>query len=175
MSGFTKLFSSILTSTIWCEPDNVRIVWITMLALADQRGNVDGTVPGLAAMARVPVQATREAIAKLEAPDPDSRTKLWEGRRIATIEGGWQILNHGQYRNTLNSDERREYLRKKQQEHREKVKSLKTNKVVNKTSTNVNKCQPLSTEAEAEVISTTQLALVTQERESSLCERQFQL
>jgi hypothetical protein len=37
-------------------------------------------------------------------PDPDSRTKDFEGRRIDTIEGGWLLLNHSKYR-AIQSDE----------------------------------------------------------------------
>ncbi len=33
--AYTKLFHSIVTSTIWRETDPTRIVWITMLALAE--------------------------------------------------------------------------------------------------------------------------------------------
>jgi hypothetical protein len=40
MSPFTKLLSSITDSTIWGESDGVRIVWVTMLAMADRRGRV---------------------------------------------------------------------------------------------------------------------------------------
>jgi hypothetical protein len=45
---FTKLFSSITESTVWDEPDRVRLVWITMLAMADKHGRVWASVPGLA-------------------------------------------------------------------------------------------------------------------------------
>ena len=53
--NFTKLYASIVTSTIWREDDKVRIVWITMMAIADQYGEVAGSVPGLAALANVSV------------------------------------------------------------------------------------------------------------------------
>ena len=43
MNGFTKLFQSILTSSVWSEDNETRIVWITMLALADQNGSVSAT------------------------------------------------------------------------------------------------------------------------------------
>jgi uncharacterized phage protein (TIGR02220 family) len=118
MTGYTKLFGSIVLSTIWREPNHVRIVWITMLALADKRGIVEGSVPGLADLCRVSVDECREALAKLKAPDPDSRTKAEGGRRILEVEGGWQLVNHAKYRAKLNQDERTEYLRIKKQESR---------------------------------------------------------
>lgn len=99
MSGFTKLFSDIVMSTIWREDDKTRIVWITMLATADAEGNVSASVPGLADAARVSVEDCRRALSNLAAPDPDSRTKDFEGRRITEIEGGWHIINYIKYRN----------------------------------------------------------------------------
>lgn len=112
MSGYTKLFGSIIASTIWSADDCTRIVWITMLASATADGIVEASVPGLAVLARVSVEKCREAIANLEAPDADSRTKEFEGRRITPIDGGWKLLNYAKYRSKMNSEERREYWRK---------------------------------------------------------------
>jgi len=107
--GFTKLFNTIVTSTIWQEDDKTRIVWITMLAIADSFGNVFASAPGLARVANVSTPQTRKAIRKLLDCDPDSRTKDFDGRRIEPIDGGWRILNHAKYRRMMNDEERREY------------------------------------------------------------------
>ena len=120
MNGYTKLFNSIVASTIWSEPDETRIVWITMLALANSGGIVEASVPGLAVLARVTPEKCRAAIATLEAPDPDSRSQEYEGRRIRKVDGGWLILNHTKYRSKLNAEERREYKTIKQREYRTK-------------------------------------------------------
>ena len=114
MAGYTKLFNSILASTIWREPNHVRILWITLLAMADRNGVVEGSVPGIADFARISVDECRQAFTVLQQPDEDSRSKEHEGRRIAEIEGGWEILNHHKYREKLSQDERREYLKIKQ-------------------------------------------------------------
>lgn len=133
MAGYTKLFNSILASTIWREDDKTRIVWITLLAMADKNGVADGSVPGLADFARVSVDDCRAALERLKQPDEDSRSKEHDGRRIAEVDGGWQILNHGKYRAKLNQDERREYLRIKQREYRRKQPSTKVNNVSDKS------------------------------------------
>lgn len=106
--SYTKLFSNIITSTIWNEDDQTRIVWITMLALADKNGEVQGTVPGLARIAGVPTEACRNAIAKFLAPDPDSRSKDDEGRRIEPIDGGWFLINYAKYREMASDSDRKE-------------------------------------------------------------------
>jgi len=126
MAGYTKLFSEIITSTIWREDDKTRIVWITLLALADRQGNINASIPGLAVLANVDRERCEAALKKLKAPDPDSRTKDYDGRRIEDIDGGWHILNYVKYRNKVRSIERTEYLRIKQAEHRAKRKKTAT-------------------------------------------------
>lgn len=98
MNGYTKLFQSILASSIWSEDDQTRIVWITLLAMADQHGEIHASIPGVARMASVPLAAAEAAIAKFLGPDPYSRTPDNEGRRIVAIDGGWLVVNHAKYR-----------------------------------------------------------------------------
>ena len=111
MAGYTKLFSTIVTSSIWREDNTTRIVWITMLALSDATGHVDASIPGLAAAANVEVDECERSIAKLLAPDKYSRTPEFEGRRIEPEPGGWRILNHAKYREKGRSRDRSEYYR----------------------------------------------------------------
>lgn len=118
MAGYSKLFSEIVTSSIWSEDDKTRIVWITMLALKDSRGYVPASVPGLANAARVSIAECETAIAKLEANDQYSRTKDNDGRRIKAVDGGWLVLNHDKYRDKRSDEARKEYQRRWQQEHR---------------------------------------------------------
>ena len=97
-TGFVKLFSTILDSSVWSEELHVRIVWITMLAMADRNGRVDAAVSGVARRACVTREQAVEAIARLESPDFDSRTPDNDGRRLAKTDGGWHILNYKKYR-----------------------------------------------------------------------------
>jgi len=118
VSGYTKLFSTIVASTIWREPDHVRIVWITMLAMSNADGVVEASVPGLADLARVTVEQCEDALTRLRSPDPYSRTKDHEGRRIADVDGGFLILNRAKYREKFSVKERREYQRRYMEEYR---------------------------------------------------------
>ena len=125
--GFTKLVSTIIGSSIWSEDDKTRILWITMLALCDADGFVSGTVPGLAAMARMKIPQVQSSLAKLEAPDADSRTKDNEGRRVIPIEGGWIVLNYAKYRDRDRAEKRKEYLRNYQRDYMRTVRQEKSN------------------------------------------------
>lgn len=122
--GYTKLFSEIIMSTVWRESDTTRILWITMLALRDRWHRVDASLPGLADAARISLKQCQEGLTILSSPDPHSRTKDHEGRRIRDIDGGWEILNGEKYRNKMSADDRREYKRVKQQEYRQQEKDL---------------------------------------------------
>lgn len=121
MTNYTKLFNSIVTSTIWTEDDTTRIVWITMLALADKNGEVQGSVPGLARIAGVSLDACQSALDKFLSPDKYSRTMDDEGRRIEKIDGGWLLLNHAKYRAMASKDDAILSNAERQRRHRAKV------------------------------------------------------
>jgi hypothetical protein len=118
------------------EDADTRLVWVTMLAMKDRHGEVMGSIPGLANVARVPVEACRAAIAKFLAPDPDSRTTDHEGRRIEAIPGGWLVLNHAAYRD-MDSDEdrrRKDAIRQQRLRDRRKDESSRRDGVISSTS-----------------------------------------
>lgn len=118
---FTKLFNSILDSTVWQESKETKLVWVTMLAMCDRNGEIHASIPGLSVRAGVTIPECEEALRCFMSPDKYSRTKDHDGRRIAIIDGGWVLLNHAKYRALLSAEERREYNRIKQQEHRKKL------------------------------------------------------
>lgn len=146
-TNFTKLFSSITASTIWCEDSNTRVVWITMLAMADAAGFVYASIPGLANISQVPIKDAEKAIQKFLSPDKYSRDSENEGRRIEEIEGGWAILNHPKYRKLRDREERLAYQREYMRNVRKKKKSV-NNSVTNVN--NVSSCVPPLAKEEGE-------------------------
>lgn len=108
MAGYTKLFSSILDSTVWTEPLATRVVWITMLAMADQDGNIAARAPGIAKRASVTRAECDRALKTFAAPDPDSRTGDHEGRRAVETADGWHLLNYEAYRDRASAAEKAE-------------------------------------------------------------------
>ena len=143
MSGFTKLFGTILASTVWQEPNATRIVWITLLSMADAQGAVSASVPGLAHVARVSLAETERALETFLAPDRYSRTPEYEGRRIVKVDGGWRLLNYEKYRAARDSDKRREdnvHYKRAERERKRQSENV----------SNCQECQPQSAQAEAE-------------------------
>lgn len=120
---FTKLFESILDSTVWQEPLPTKVVWITMLAMADRDGRVWASVPGLAKRAGVTLAEGEAALKRFLSPDEYSRSQEEDGKRVREIDGGWELINHNKYRQMLSVEERREYQRVKQAEYRAKKKA----------------------------------------------------
>jgi hypothetical protein len=117
-ASYTKLFSSIVTSTVWQSDPETKIVWITMLALADRHGEVQGSIPGLAHIAGVSLEGCKRALERFQQPDEYSRTKDHEGRRIEEIDGGWALLNYAKYRAMASSDDQMEKNAERQRRHR---------------------------------------------------------
>ncbi|MBM4149895.1 MAG: hypothetical protein FJ224_12765 [Lentisphaerae bacterium] len=124
--GYTKLFSSLLTSSVWSCDDKVRIMWITMLVSADATGHVSGTIPGMAAMARMSLEDAERAIQVLEGTDAYSRTRTHEGRRLLPCDGGWCVTNYARYREMRDPAMRTEQNRQAQRRWRERNRKPET-------------------------------------------------
>lgn len=132
MAGFSKLFSGIVTSSVWCEDDKTFRVWIAMLAISDACGHVDGSIPGFARLTGATIPEMEHALDRLTSPDPYSRTPDNDGRRLAPEPGGWRILNYLQYREKGQAKDgsRAEYMR----DYYEKRKVLKPVEIQHSTS-----------------------------------------
>lgn len=117
---FAKLFSSITESSLWSEPKETRLLFVTLLAKADETGFVEASIPGLARVANLTLEETKQALDCLQAPDEYSKNPDNEGRRIAVVPGGFVLLNYEDYRSRRNTEERREYMRQYMRQYRQK-------------------------------------------------------
>jgi hypothetical protein len=143
--GYAKLFSSITESSLWGEPKEVRLLFVSMLARADSTGFVEAAIPGLARVSNLSLGETVDAIAILESPDPHSKDldshPENEGRRVLKVPGGWMMLNYTEYRDRPDDEKRREYMRGYMKDYRKQRKPLLTS---------VNPGEPRLTHAETE-------------------------
>lgn len=121
MSGYSKLDCGIIHSSVWQEPHDVRVAWITMLGLTDYYGHVRAAIPALANINGVTVQRMEEILEIFMSPDPYSRTPDNEGRRLMRAENGdWVVLNYPKYRDGLKQPDRTSAERKARQRERER-------------------------------------------------------
>ncbi len=162
--GYSKLHSSLVNSSLWCERDDVRILFITMLALANRDGHVYGSRAGIFRQANITFSDDKkDPFDQLMDEDLDSSDLLRnpenQGRRIREIPGGFEIINYPYYRGLRNDDDRREQNRIAQERFRNKHKEPKPK------SAKVSRHNPRSSHAEAEAISKEQKAKASTEEE----------
>lgn len=94
-------------------------LWPYVVAHAVPPGRVELNPKLLAPIFGCSPEEIKEGIAKLCAPDPESRTKDEEGRRLVYLGGFmYRVVTWGHYRERRNLEERREYKRLKQREYR---------------------------------------------------------
>lgn len=93
-----------------------------MLALADRNGEVMSSVPGIAKASGVSLDECVDALNRLQSPDPWSRTKTMEGRRIQEIDGGWEIINYRFYRELLSDKQKAESSAERSRRYRARKK-----------------------------------------------------
>jgi hypothetical protein len=146
--SYSKLHSSVVSSSLWSQPDPVRLLFVTLLALADQDGVVYGSKSGLSRIAVIKPEDVDRAWEILQSPDPEScdieRAPENEGRRIEKVSGGYRLLNFTYYRNLRNDDERRASNRVAQERFRAKSKPPSSPVITSHPPS------PLSAQAEAE-------------------------
>lgn len=152
--SYGKHFASMYSGSLFGKPAIVFAVWGYVIAnmrpsRRDGECYVELNATLLAATFNTTVEDVQEAIATLEAPDPASRTKTDDGRRLVPLDDihhagpqQYRVVNGAHYRAIRDEDARRDYLR----EAKRKERSRKRVNNVN----NVNTGQPPSTQAEAE-------------------------
>lgn len=148
MSGFVKLYTSMLRSTTWHKrPD--RDVFITALLMAEPMELTEATPqlepdslsetgfeippgwygfcetsgPGLLDAADVDPVEGMDALRRLGQPEMESRSQDFQGRRLVRVDGGYVVLNYAKYRekDSTSADRQRRYrMRCKQQKDAER-------------------------------------------------------
>jgi hypothetical protein len=121
--SFVKLDCGMLDSTIWVDRE-ARELFITALLMAKPKqvnepigqlavrtlertgfvvppgwyGFISAAGPGIVRRAGMDLESGLSALERLGAPELDSRTPDFEGRRLVRVDGGYIALNYMQYR-----------------------------------------------------------------------------
>lgn len=123
MRTWAPLWSSIVDSSLWCEPDHVVKVFVTMMALKDADHVYRGTAFNLAQRAHKTELEVLEALKVLSSPDKKRvEPQEYDGRRIQAVEDGWLILNGEKYRAQMSREMKRARDRKASAAYRERQK-----------------------------------------------------
>ncbi len=127
---YNRLFTKILDSSIWLEPDSTRIVWVTLLASMDEDGYCHfSSLRNLASRANVSLAKAERAIKCFESPDADSENLENEGRRVDRVPGGYLVLNAKAYREKFSREIEKEKTRIRVARFREKNSACNNNGV----------------------------------------------
>ena len=123
MDTWSPLWSSIVDSSLWVEPDYVIKVFLTMLALKDSDHVYRGTAFRLSKRANKTENEVLDALRVLSSPDQRRQeSQEFEGRRIQAVEDGWLILNGEKYREKVRKEMTRLRNARSQQAFRDRQK-----------------------------------------------------
>lgn len=109
---YGKHFASTYTGSMFGAGPYVFAVWGYVIAnTVDSHVELNPTM--LSAVIGTPEKNIIDAIAYLSAPDPKSRNKIEDGRRIVKEDFGfiYRVPTHEHYRNLRNEADRREYMK----------------------------------------------------------------
>lgn len=123
MRTWAPLWSSIVDSSIWDEPDYVVKIFLTMIALKDSDHIYRGTAYNLGQRSRKTEVEVLDALRILSSPD-SKRVEHQEygGRRIRAVDDGWLVLNGEKYREQVQIEMRRARYRRAQAAYRSRKK-----------------------------------------------------
>lgn len=126
---YAKLFSRITESSLMEEPVPSRYVFMMMLAISDPKGYVIGTDIAISRRLNLSVDEFKKALVPLMLPDPHSNSRKHEGRRVIPSDGerGYYLVNYTTYRDLVDEDNRRAYMREYMREYRAKEKGEDVN------------------------------------------------
>lgn len=191
--SFVKLDCGILDSTLWVDRD-AREVFITALLMAvpgelpsaTPQIEVDslketgwmvppgwyGLVPaaGVGIIRRAGIDEDRgiPALKRLGAPEADSRSHEFDGRRLVRVDGGYVVLNFVRYRERDHSAaERSRRYRERKKERESRVAPI-TSRVTGRSVTQAD--AEVEAEAEAERSKTPSTTLVALKRDDIVAE-----
>lgn len=145
---YGKTFTALWEGSMVGKSD-AQLVFIFLFCHCDRSGFVEAHPAIVSAKTGLQIVRVKEALAYLEGPDPESRSKQEDGRRIIPLNGdhaaGWKVVNYDYYRGLRKADDRREYQR--QYWHKRKHKPSQPH------STKLNRTPPIAegdVEAKAE-------------------------
>lgn len=96
------LFRKFFTSSIRRESADTRIVFLGMMAMANEEGIVEATPDAVSSFVNIGHHEMMTAMTRLQEPDPDSTSPAEEGRRIIPAgRNRWKIVTFEHYKELL--------------------------------------------------------------------------
>lgn len=122
--GFTKLDDQLGDSSLMACPSDTFKVFFYILSRCGPDGISRTSPTGISAHCFLSFDVVRKAIEALKSPDPDSRSKVDEGRRIKDVDGGFFVVNYLKYRERgYSAKDSAVRMRRKRDRDRKKAKT----------------------------------------------------
>ncbi len=126
MNNYVAIFSKIVDSSLWDEPDYVVKVFLTMLAKKDADQIVRASAYAIGRWARKEESEVLKALERLQTPDKARLEKQeFGGRRVEKVPEGWLILRGKYYQDLMVEVNRRARKANAERERRAREKLLK--------------------------------------------------
>lgn len=123
MDFYTPLFSKVVDSSLWDEPDYVIKVFLTMIAKKDRDQVCRGNAYNVAQWSRKTEKEVLAAFKILSEPDRKRiEPQPFDGRRIEKVVDGWLILNGKFYQDLMGTVNRRAQKARYEKNRRERKK-----------------------------------------------------
>jgi len=131
MDTFAPIFSKIVDSSLWDEPDYVVKVFLTLLAKKDMDHVVRGNAYNISIWSRKTEKEVLDALKVLSSPDKKRlEPQPHGGRRIEKVADGWLVLNGANYRKLAHDVAERVRKAKWARDNRGKVANQETDQSV---------------------------------------------
>jgi hypothetical protein len=122
---WTPLDDGLLTSTLLKEGPTVVAIWALLLSMTDRYGVSKLQPSAAASLLRISDLDAEAAFKTLSSPDPGSRNKAEEGRRIKRTEDGyWEVVSYHKYQQ-MASKANAVLRQQRYQERKKKAEALK--------------------------------------------------
>lgn len=124
---YGKIFEQIYDGTLRADWKAL-VTFEQIIVLCDEDGMLDMTPLALHGRTGIPIEILEYGIEYLSKPDPMSRSKVAEGRRLVLIDEtrpwGWKLVNHRYYRDLATRKEKKEADRERVAAKRKKDKKI---------------------------------------------------
>jgi hypothetical protein len=125
---FGKILRQIYRSSVARDGDMLSMM-MHCIVLSDSNGRLDMHIAALASTIKWDEPRAVAAIAKLMEPDPESRTKDFEGRRLIPLDAerswGWIVVNKKLYRDSTPEQRQKQQNAERQRRFRENQKKAR--------------------------------------------------
>lgn len=114
-----RVLAAVLKSSVWEEDDATRLVWVTLMLIADREGHVESTIPALAELSRQSIPAVEKAINRF--------LKTKDEHQIEATLFGWRIVNYAAIKSASQAQDDKEYRKKYMRQYMKDVRESVSN------------------------------------------------